>query len=180
MRPIVSALLALAATCAAPAWALDINGKTLGMSVDEVAKSYGKRWTCDTATDARAGDRICRKSTAVDEFPRLQNEYFAGSHVAIIYRFHDDRLVQVRVSGLRQGRYDAVLATLKEAYGEPALETASAGGKSGKTHERTTARWQDDGAILELSTNTPKPAALSLSLYDAAYWEAGASVAPGA
>lgn len=180
MRPIVSAVLVLAAVCAAPAWAFDINGKTLGMSIDEVAKSYGKRWTCDTATDARAGDRICRKSTAVDEFPRLQNEYFAGSHVAITYRFHEDRLVQVRVSGLRQGRYEAVLATLKEAHGEPALETASAEGKSGRTYERTTARWQDAGAVLDLSTNTPKPGAVSLSLYDAAYWKAGASAAPGA
>ncbi|MBN8726257.1 MAG: hypothetical protein J0H15_00950 [Xanthomonadales bacterium] len=178
MRAIVSAVLVLAATCTAPAWALDINGKTIGMSIDEVAQGYGKRWTCETASDARAGDRICSKSTAVDEFPRMQNENFAGTHVAISYRFHDDRLVQIRVSGISKGRYDGVLDTLKKAYGEPQLETGSAQSKSGKTFDRNIARWKDDGAVLDLSTNTPKPPLVSLALYDAEYWKPRDAAAP--
>ncbi len=127
MRPIVLAMLGLAATCAAPAWGLDINGNTIGMPIDQVAKPYGKRWTCDTAKDARAGDQICRKSKAVDEFPRMQNEYFARNHVAIFYRFHDDRLVQIRVSGIAKSRFDDILDTLKKSYGEPRPDGQRAG-----------------------------------------------------
>ncbi len=179
MRPIVLMMLGLAAIGAGPAWGLDINGKTIGMSIDEVAKPYGKRWTCDAATDARAGDKICRKSTAVDEFPRMQNETFARNHVAIVYRFHDDRLVQIRVSGIGKSGFDGVLATLTKAHGEPKVETGSAQDKSGKSFERITARWEAEGAILDLSSNTPKPSAVSLSLYDAAYWKTG-SAAPKA
>lgn len=171
MRPIVLAMLGLAATSAVPAWGLDINGNTIGMPIDQVAKSYGKRWTCDTATDARAGDKLCRKSAALDEYPRLLNEYFGRSHVAIIYRFHDDRLVQIRVSGITKDRFDGVLETLTKAYGEPKRETASAQDAEGKSPERTTARWESDGAVLDLSSNTPKPSQVSLSLYDAAYWK---------
>jgi hypothetical protein len=171
MRPIVLAMLGLAATCAGPAWGLDINGNTIGMTIDQVAKRYGKRWTCDTATDARAGDKICKKSPAVDEFPRLQNEYFAGSHVAIAYRFHDDRLVQIRVSGLAKDRFDGVRDTLTKAYGEPKLEKGSAQDMSGKSFEQTNARWESEGAVLDLSSNVPKSSAVNLSLYDAAYWK---------
>ena len=177
MRPIVSALLVVAATCASPAWALDINGKTLGMSIDQVAQGYGKRWTCETTTDARSGDKVCRKSTAVDEFPRLQNDHFAGTHVAIAYRFHDDRLVQIRVTGISKGRFDHILDTLKKAYGEPQLDTGSAQTRSGKSFDRTTARWEDGGAVLDLSSNTPKPPMVSLSLYDAEYWKPSAAAA---
>lgn len=167
MRPIASLLLGLAATtCASPAWSLDINGKTIGMSIEQVAKPYGKRWTCTIATDARAGDKICQKSAAVDEFPRLQNENYAGGHVAIAYRFHDDRLVQIRVTRIDNSRYDSILATLEKAYGEPKLEQATAQGKSGKPFDRTTARWESDGAVLDLS-----PAPVKLSLYDADYWK---------
>lgn len=172
MRPIVLAMLGLAVTFACPAWALDINGKTIGMPIDQVAKSYGKRWTCNTATDARAGDKVCSKSTVLDEFPRLLNEYFAGNHVAIAYRFHDDRLVQIRVSGLAKDKFDGVLETLTKAYGEPKLEKGSAQDKSGKSFDSTTARWESEGAILDLSGNMPKPAEVNLSLYDAAYWKA--------
>jgi len=175
MRPIVLMMLGLAATCASPAWALDINGKTIGMPIDQVAKSYGKRWTCDTATDARAGDKICRKSPAVDEFPRLQNEYFAGSHAAIFYRFHDDRLVQIRVSGIAKGRFDDVLETLTKAYGEPRRETGGTQDASAKSAGHATARWESDGAVLDLSGSAPKPSEISLSLYDAAYWKADAA-----
>lgn len=179
MRPIVLMMLGLAATCASPAWALDINGKTIGMPIDQVAQSYGKRWSCEAATDARAGDKICRKSTAVDEFPRMQNENFARNHVAIFYRFHDDRLVQIRVSGIAKDRFDGVLETLTKAYGEPKREMASAQDAEGKSPERTTARWESDGAVLDLSSNTPKPSQVSLSLYDAAYWKTD-SAAPKA
>lgn len=179
MRPIVLGMLGLAATCAGPAWGLDINGKTIGMPIDQVAQSYGKRWTCEAATDARAGDKVCRKSPALDEFPRLQNENFARNHVAIAYRFHDDRLVQIRVSGIAQDRFDGVLETLTKAYGEPKLEKGSAQDKSGKSVERTTARWENEGAVLDLSGNLPKPSPVSLLLYDAAYWKTD-STAPKA
>lgn len=180
MRPIVLMMLGLAATCAGSAWGLDINGNTIGMPIEQVAKPYGKRWTCDTATDARAGDKICRKSTAVDEFPRMQNDYFGRNHVAIFYRFHDDRLVQVRVSGLAKDRFDDVLGTLTKAYGEPKREAGSAQDASGKSSDRTTARWESEGAVLDLSSgNQPKSPALSLSLYDAAYWKTD-SAAPKA
>lgn len=179
MRSDISLLLGLAATlCAAsPAWSLDINGRTMGMSIEQVAKAYGKRWTCDTATDARAGDKICRKSPAVDEFPRLQNENYAGHHVAIAYRFHDDRLVQIRVSRIDKGWYDGILDTLKKAYGEPKLEHASAQDKTGKSFDRTTARWEGDGAVLDFSRNMPAPPAVDLSLYDADYWKTSAAPA---
>lgn len=169
MRPIVLAMLGLAATCAAPAWGLDINGNTIGMPIDQVAKPYGKRWTCDTAKDARAADQICRKSKAVDEFPRMQNEYFARNHVAIFYRFHDDRLVQIRVSGIAKSRFDDILDTLKKSYGEPRSDTAK--DASGKSPAHPSARWESDGAVLDLSGNAPKSSELSLSLYDAAYWK---------
>lgn len=171
MRPIVLMMLGLAATCAGPAWALDINGKTIGMPVDQVAKPYGKRWTCETAKDARAGDQICRKSKAVDEFPRMQNENFARNHVAIFYRFHDDRLVQIRVSGIAKSRYDDVLDTLTKSFGEPKRDTASAQDASGKSPEHATARWESEGAVLDLSGSAPKASEISLSLYDAAYWK---------
>lgn len=177
MRPIASVLLGLAAACACPAWAMDINGKTIGMPIDQVAKDYGKRWTCEVATDARAGDLVCRKSMAVDEFPRMQNENFAGSHVTIFYRFHDDRLVRIRVSGVRNSRFESFLDTLKSAYGEPVVESGSVQGKSGKAFDRTTARWESDGVVLDLVTSMPKPPALSLSLYDAEYWKQNASAA---
>jgi len=179
MRPIVSSLLGLAAaTCACPAWSLDINGKTIGMPIAQVAQAYGRRWTCDTATDARAGDKLCKKSPAVDEFPRLQNENYAGHHVAITYRFHDDRLVQIRVSRIEKGWFDDILGTLKKAWGEPKLEHASAQDKSGKPFDRTTARWESDGAVLDFSSNMPAPPAVDLSLYDAAYWKKDAGAAP--
>lgn len=172
MRPIVSLLLGLAAAaCAGPAWSLDINGKTIGMPIEQVARAYGNRWTCDTATDARAGDKICKKSAAVDEFPRLQNENYAGHHVAIAYRFHDDRLVQIRVSRIDRSWFDGILGALKKAYGEPKLEQSSAQDKSGKAFDRTIARWESDGAVLDLSSNTPAPRAVDLSLYDADYWK---------
>lgn len=178
MRSTVSLLLGLAAaTCACPAWSLDINGKTIGMPIEQVAQAYGKRWTCDTTTDARAGDKICKKSTAVDEFPRLQNENYAGHHVAIAYRFHDDRLVQIRVSRIEKSWFDDILGTLKKAYGEPKLEHGSAQDKSGKSFDRTTARWESDGAILDFSSNMPTPPAVDLSLYDAGYWKNGAAPA---
>lgn len=175
MRPIVLAMLGLAVTCAAPAWGLDINGNTIGMPIDQVAKPYGKRWTCETAKDARAGDPICRKSKAVDEFPRMQNEYFARNHVAIFYRFHDDRLVQIRVSGIAKSRYDDILDTLKQSFGEPKPGTASAQDAAGKPSAQPGARWESDGAVLDLSANAPKASELSLSLYDAAYWKTDAA-----
>lgn len=178
MRPIVLVMLGLAATCAGPVWGLDINGNTIGMPIDQVAKRYGKRWACDTATDARAGDKVCRKSPAVDEFPRLQNEYFAGNHVAIAYRFHDDRLVQIRVSGIAKDRFDGVLETLTKAYGEPKLEKGGAKDTSEKSSDDTTARWESEGAILDLG-NPPKPSAVSLSLYDAAYWKTRSAALKG-
>lgn len=176
MRAIVSLLLGLvAATCAGPAWSMDINGKTIGMSIEQVARAYGKRWSCETATDARAGDKICRKSPALDEFPRLQNENFAKRHVAIFYRFHEGRLVQIRVSRIEKGWVDDILATLKKAYGEPKLEHGTAQDKSGKSFERTTARWESEGTILALATNTPAPPAVDLTLYDADYFRTPAA-----
>ena len=171
MRAIVSLLLGLAAaTCAAPAWGLDINGKTIGMPIEQVARAYGKRWTCDTASDARAGDKICRKSPKLDEFPRLQNENFAGRHVTIFYRFHEGRLVQIRVSRIDKGWFDGILDTLTKAYGEPKLEHGTAQDKSGKSFDRTSARWESGGTILAFSTNTPAPPAVDLTLYDAEYF----------
>lgn len=168
MRTVVLSLLGLAAAaCAGPAWSLDINGKTIGMPIEQLARSYGNRWTCEIAKDARAGDKICKKSAAVDEFPRLQNEYYAGRHVAITYRFHDDKLVQIRVSRIDKQWSDDILAKLKQFYGEPKLEKHTAQGKSGKSFERTTSRWESDGANLEF---TPAPPAVDLSLYDAEYY----------
>lgn len=175
MHLIVLGVLGLAAACAAPAWALDINGNTIGLSIDQVAKPYGKRWSCTTTTDARAGDQLCRKSKALDEYPRIQNEKFARNHAAIVYRFHDDRLVQIRVSGIGKNGFNGVLDTLKKSYGEPKLETDSATDKSGKSFDRTTARWESEGAVLDLSSNTPTPSFLSVSLYDAAYWNKDAA-----
>jgi len=169
MRRIVSCLLGTAAlACSSAAWSLDINGKSIGTSIDDVAKSYGKRWTCDTPL--KDGDKVCRKSAAVDEFPRLQNENFANHHVAIAYRFHDDKLVQIRVSRIDKGWFDDFLGALKKQYGEPKTETGPAQDKSGKSFERTTARWEDGNAVLRLSTNTPAPPAVDLVLYDAAYF----------
>lgn len=170
MRRIVSCLLGVAAiACSSAAWSLDINGKTIGMSIDEVAKSYGKRWVCDAVL--KDGDKICKKSAAVDEFPRLRNENFAHRHVAIAYRFHDDKLVQIRVSRIDKGWFDDFLDTLKKQYGEPKTETGPAQDKSGKSFERTTARWEDGNAVLSLSTNTPAPPAVDLVLYDGAYFK---------
>jgi len=169
MRRIVSCLLGTAAiACSSAAWSLDINGKSIGMSIDDVAQSYGKRWVCDAAL--KDGDKVCRKSAAVDEFPRLQNENVARHHVAIAYRFHNDKLVQIRVSRIDKGWFDDFLDTLKKQYGEPKIETGSAQDKSGKSFERTTTRWEDGNAVLRLSTNTPTPPAVDLVLYDAAYF----------
>lgn len=169
MRRIIPCLLGLASlACSSAAWSLDINGKSIGMSIDDVAKSYGKRWVCDAAlTD---GDKVCRKSAAVDEFPRLQNENFASHHVAIAYRFHDDKLVQVRVSRIEKGWFDDFLGALTKQCGEPQLDNGTAQDKSGKSFERRTARWEEGNAALRLSTNTPKPPAVDLVLYDAAYF----------
>lgn len=169
MRRIVSCLLGTAAiACSSAAWSLDINGKSIGMSIDDVAKSYGKRWTCDAAL--KDGDKVCRKSAAVDEFPRLQNENFANHHVAIAYRFHDDKLVQIRVSRIDKGWYDDFLGVLKKQYGEPKIENGTAQDKSGKSFDRSTARWEDGNATLRLSTNTPAPPTVDLVLYDAGYF----------
>lgn len=169
MHRILCSLLGITAiACSNAAWSLDINGKTIGLSIDDVAQSYGKRWTCDAAL--KDGDKVCRKSAAVDEFPRLQNENFANHHVAIAYRFHDDKLVQIRVSRIDKGWFDDFLGTLKKQYGEPKTETGSAQDKSGKSFERSTARWEDGGAALRLSTNTPAPPAVDLVLYDAGYF----------
>ena len=171
MRANVSLLLGLAAAaCAGPAWSLDINGKTIGMPIEQMARAYGHRWTCDTATDARAGDKICKKSAAVDEFPRLQNENYAGHHVAIAYRFHAGRLVQIRISRIEKGWFNDILDTVKKTYGEPTIEESTAQGKSGKSFDRITARWESDGAVLEVSTNTPAPPAVDVALYDADYF----------
>src|SRR5690606_39458860 len=38
MRPIVLMMLGLAATCTCPAWALDINGKTIGRSEEHTSE----------------------------------------------------------------------------------------------------------------------------------------------
>jgi uncharacterized protein len=131
-------------------------------------ESYGKRWTCDAAL--KDGDQVCRKSAAVDEFPRLQNENFANHHVAIAYRFHDGKLVQIRVERIDKGWFNDFLDALKKQYGEPKLENGTAQDKSGKSFERTTARWEDGNAALRLSTNTPAPPAVDLVLYDAEYF----------
>jgi len=168
MRPIVSCLLGIAAlACSSAAWSLDINGKSIGMSTDDVSKSYGKRWTCEAAKD---GEKICRKSTAVDEFPRLQNENFANHHVAIAYRFHDDKLVQIRIERIDKGWFSDFLDALKKQYGEPKLETGAAQDKSGKSFDRTTARWENGNAALRLSTNTPAPPSVELVLYDTGHF----------
>jgi len=169
MRRIIPCLLGLASlACSSAAWSLDINGKSIGMSIDDVAKSYGKRWVCDAALSD--GDKVCRKSAAVDEFPRLQNENLARHHVAIAYRFHDDKLVQIRVSRIEKGWFDDFLGALTKQYGEPKLDNGTAQDKSGKSFERKTARWEDGNAALRLSTNTPKPPAVDLVLYDAEYF----------
>ena len=168
MRRIVSCLFGIAVlACSSAAWSLDINGKSIGTSIDDVAKSYGKRWTCDAAL--KDGDKVCRKSAAVDEFPRLQNENVANHHVAIAYRFHDDKLVQIRVARIDKGWFDDFLGALKKQYGEPKMENG-AQDKSGKSFERTTARWEDGNAVLRLSTNAPAPPAVDLVLYDADYF----------
>lgn len=182
MRRIVSCLLGtVALACSSAAWSLDINGKSIGMSIDDVSKSYGKRWTCDAAL--KDGDKVCRKSAAVDEFPRLQNENFANHHVAIAYRFHDGKLVQIRVERIDKGWFNDFLDALKKQYGEPKLENGAAQDKSGKSFERTTARWEDGAATLRLSTNTPAPPAVDLVLYDVGYFSkqnaADAAAKPG-
>jgi hypothetical protein len=171
MRRIVSCLLGVAGVLSSSAaWSLDINDKTIGMPIEQVARSYGSRWVCDAAADAQSGDKTCRKSAAVDEFPRLQNESYAGHHVAIAYRFHADRLVQIRVSRIEKGWFDDILDALKKKYGEPKLDQGAVHNDSGKSFERTSARWENDGAVLSLSSNTPAPPAVDLVLYDAGYF----------
>ena len=70
--------------------------------------------------------------------------------------------MQIRVSGITKDRFDGVLETLTKAYGEPKRETASAQDAEGNRLSAPPRVGMT--ALSSISSNTPKPSQVSLSL----------------